>query len=288
MEKVLLGKTGYKIAPVVFGGIINTDESQEDANRYVASAIERGVNYFDVAPTYGNAEERLGAALEPFRKDVYLACKTARRDAAGAKEDLLESMRRLRTDYFDVYQLHSIQLDSDVNAVFSKGGAMETLEWAKKEGIARKLGITAHSEEQALHCLDLYDFNSVLFTMYWVPAVLRGVGDKLAEAAKARNIGLLCMKVLAHRAWREGEIKPDDDRRWYKRAELGSPLALAAMKFCLSKGDALVPPGQYDAFCYMLDHIDEVIANPLSHNDLEFLKEEAEKIKEDELKLIGI
>ena len=133
MEKVLLGKTGYRIAPVVFGGIINTDESQEDANRYVASAIERGVNYFDVAPTYGNAEVRLGAALEPFRKDVYLACKTARRDAAGAKEDLLESQRRLRTDYFDVYQMHGIQTDSDVDAAFSKGGAMETLEWAKKK-----------------------------------------------------------------------------------------------------------------------------------------------------------
>ena len=158
----------------------------------------------------------------------------------------------------------------------------------KKEGIARKLGITVHSEEQALRCLDLYDFDSVLFTMYWVPGVLRGVGDKLAEIAKARNIGLLCMKVLTHRAWREGEIQPADNRRWYRYVELGSPLALAVMKYCLSKGDALVPPGNYKAFCYMLDHIDEAIANPLSQMDLEFLKEEVEKVKEDELQLIGI
>ena len=288
MEKIFLGNTGYAIAPVVFGGIINRTESQADANRFVAHGVERGVNYYDVAPNYGDAEERLGVALEPYRKDAFLACKTARRDAAGAKEDLLTSLRRLRTDYFDVYQIHAVQTDADVDAIFAKNGAMETLQWAKKEGIVRKLGITAHSEEHALRCLDIFDFDTVLFTMYWVPGVLRGIGDKLAAAAKAKNIGLLCMKVLTYRAWRDDEAKPADTRQWYKYVKFGSPLALAVMKYCLSKGDALVPPGNFEAFRYMLDHIDEAVANPLTQNDLDLLYEEANKIKEYELPLIGI
>ena len=283
-----MGKTGYAIAPVVFGGIINTSENQADANRYVAHAVERGVNYYDVAPVYGDAEERLGAALEPYRKNAFLACKTMRRDAEGAKEDLFESLRRLRTDYLDVYQLHAIQRDSDLEVAFAPNGAMETLVWAKKEGIVRKLGITAHSEEHALRCLDLYDFDTVLFTMYWVPGVLRGIGDKLAAVTKARNIGLLCMKVLTHRVWREGEAKPADARQWYKYVEFGSQLALTTLKYCLSKGAALVPPGNFAAFCYMLDNIDEAIANPISERDMAFLRDEAEKIKDYELPLIGI
>jgi len=287
MTKRTLGKTGYEIAPVAFGGIINTDETQADADRYVAYAIERGVNYFDVAPTYGNAEERLGAALKPYRKDVYLACKTVLRDAKGAKEELIASLGRLKTDYFDVYQLHSIRNDDDVEKAFSSGGAMETLRWAKEEGIIRAAGITAHSEDHAIKCLDLFDFDSVLYTMYWAAGALRDNGAKLAAAVKAKNVGLLCMKVLAHRSWRDGERKPGD-KSWYKPMDLGAdgPLALAAMKYCLSREPAaLVPPGMFEYFCHMLDHIDEAIANPLSAADIELLKIEADKLGDDEIKL---
>jgi aryl-alcohol dehydrogenase-like predicted oxidoreductase len=286
MERRKLGKTGFYIAPVVFGGIINTDETQEDANRFVSYTIERGVNYFDVAPSYGNAEERLGAALKPYRKDVFLACKTVERGAKASKDELLSSLKLLHTDYFDVYQLHSIRTKDDVDTAFAKDGVMETVEWAKREGLIRKAGITAHSDEYAMSCIDLYDFDTVLFTLNWALAMLCDYGGKLAETVKARDIGFLCMKVLAHRMWLEGEER-DYRKCWYKPVALGSDLALAAMKHALSKGaDALVPPGNFDAFSYMLAHIDEAIANPLSPDDISLLKAEAEKIKEDALKLI--
>jgi len=287
MDLRRLGKTGYRIAPVAFGGIINTNEAQADADRYVACGVERGVNYFDVAPTYGNAEERLGNALKPHRKNIFLACKTLRRDAAGSKEDLIQSLKLLQTDYLDVYQMHAIKRDADVDKAFASGGAMETLRRAKEEGVVRKLGITAHSEECALRCLELYDFDSVLYTMNWAHGMLRNDGAKLSAACAEKDVGLLCMKVLAYSRWRADETRPDP-RLWYKPVELGSPLALAAMKYCLSRGaHALVPPGNFAAFSYMLDNVEEALANPLSQADVDLLSAEAEKIKGMEIELIN-
>ena len=117
MKKQILGKTGYEIGRVVYGGIVSANlygdtvmpgDGQKDSDRYVSWAVERGVNYFDVAPSYGNAEEMLGNSLLPYRKQVYLACKTGLRDAERAEKELLRSLSRLHTDYFDVYQLHAV------------------------------------------------------------------------------------------------------------------------------------------------------------------------------------
>ena len=83
-------------------------------------AIDRGINYFDVAPSYGNAEEQLGPALRPYRDNVFLACKTGRRDAAGAREEMEQSLRKMQTDHFDLYQLHAITSDEDVAQAFAE------------------------------------------------------------------------------------------------------------------------------------------------------------------------
>ncbi|HEX7556229.1 MAG TPA: aldo/keto reductase, partial [Leptolinea sp.] len=149
----LLGKTGINASAVVFGGIINMDETQAQADRYVAQAIEAGVNYFDVAPTYGNAQERLGPALAPYRKDVYLACKTVERSAEGARTMLEDSLRKLKTDHFDVYQLHALTTDEDLDLAFGPGGAMETVLKAKRDGVIRNIGFSAHNEDVALRAL---------------------------------------------------------------------------------------------------------------------------------------
>ena len=99
------GQTGVKLSIIGFGGIVVDGAEQQHANRVVAEAFEKGVNYFDVSPTYGDAELKLGPALEPYRKKVFLACKTGQRRREGALEELNESLKRLRTDYFDLYQL---------------------------------------------------------------------------------------------------------------------------------------------------------------------------------------
>ena len=100
------GQTGVKLSIIGFGGIVVDGAEQQHANRLVAEAFEKGVNYFDVSPTYGDAELELGPALKPYRKNVFLACKTGQRRREGASEELNESLKRLHTDYLDLYQLH--------------------------------------------------------------------------------------------------------------------------------------------------------------------------------------
>ena len=148
-----LGRTNLRVSAVTFGGIINMDETQAQADNYVARAIDAGVNYFDVAPTYGDAEDRLGPALAPYRKDVFLACKTDQRGAKGAREKLEDSLRKLKTDHFDVYQLHALTTDEDLDRAFGPDGAMEVVLKAKRDGIIRNIGFSAHSEDVALRAL---------------------------------------------------------------------------------------------------------------------------------------
>ena len=145
MEKRGLGKTGESLSMVGFGGVVVMNEEPSFASRVVAQAVERGINYFDVAPTYGNAEERLGPALEPYRKDVFLACKTEKRTAEEASEALHRSLELLRTDHLDLYQLHAVTKMEEVEQILGPGGALETFVKAREQGLVRYLGFSAHS-----------------------------------------------------------------------------------------------------------------------------------------------
>lgn len=274
-----LGKTGLKVSRATFGGIIDMDETPEDAVRYVAYAVEQGVNYFDVAPSYGNAEERLGPALKPYRKAVNLACKTGKRDAAGAREELLNSLKMLQTDHFDVYQLHSMTTEEDVERAFGPGGAMETMEWARREGLVRNIGFSAHSEDIAVKLMDLYDFDSVLFPMNWALGINTGWGDRISERVKRSGAGLLAMKTLILRTWREGEerIYP---KSWCRPIHDDDALAVAAMKYGIYKGaDTLIPPGNINHFRLMLKYIDRVASEPLTDEEWALLRERAAQVK---------
>src|SRR5215831_12243708 len=111
MERRAYGTTGRELSLVGLGGVVFVGMGQEEANALVAEAVDRGVNYFDVAPSYGKdqeTEKRLGPALKPYREQAFLACKTGKRDKAGAAEELRRSLQHLQTDYVDLYQLHAI------------------------------------------------------------------------------------------------------------------------------------------------------------------------------------
>ena len=207
MKYRALGNTGFNVSAVSYGGIVSMEDGQEASNRYVSWAIDQGINYFDVAPTYGDAQEKLGASLKPYRKDVYLACKTAQRLHKDAKIELERSQQLLHTDYFDVYQLHAIASMQDVETAFGPGGVMEMVSTLKQNGIARKVGITAHSEEAAIRCLELYDFDTVLFPFNWFMNMEHGMGSRLLEVAKQKGVGVLCMKAFIERKWNNNEEK---------------------------------------------------------------------------------
>jgi aryl-alcohol dehydrogenase-like predicted oxidoreductase len=281
MQKQRFGRTGLSISPVIFGGIINMYESLENAQYYVDFAVDAGVNYFDVAPTYNDAESRLGPTLKKHRADVYLACKTTKRDAAGAKEELLHSLAVLETGYFDVYQLHAITTQADLDQAFGQGGAFETFLWARKEGLIRNIGFSAHHEGIALEACRLYDFDTVLFPMNWALGLQTGWGDRIAEEVKRTDKGLLCMKTMVSRLWREGEPRVYP-KSWCRPVYDDDRLAIAGMKYGLAKGGAaLVPPGDFEHFLFMLKNIDACLSHPLTEDDLAYLKLESFKVKDE-------
>lgn len=283
MEKRRLGKTGLMVSPVAYGGIISTDDGferafpsgkgQEESDSYVEYAIQHGVNYFDVAPQYGNAQGRLGVSLAPYRKDVYLACKSFYRTADDVDRDLENSLKLLKTEYFDVYQMHALTTLEQVETAFSKGGAMEAILRAKEAGTLRHLGVTCHSEEAALRALELYDFETVLFPVNWALHMKKGFAEKIAQMKREKGIGLLAIKTFIHRGWKDEAEKATFPKAWCKPIDGDEALAVAAMKYALHVGaDTLVPPGDFGQFKFAVEHIDECLKNPLSEADIELLR----------------
>ena len=283
MQKVTLGATGLRVSPVACGGIIEQNESQEAANRFVAEAVARGVNYFDIAPSYGDAMERLGAALQPYRRDVILACKTEKRDGKEAREDLERSLKLMKTDYFDVYQLHAVSTAEDIDHIFGDYGAMAVLQRAKDRGQARFLGITAHSESKVIEALALHDFDTVMFPMNWVMGLERGYGHRVARICRRKNKGFLAIKALAHRQFFEGEERKYP-KGWCKTVYEDERLAVAALKYALSLGvNVLIPPGDFEQFSFVLGHIDECERRPLNDGDLAYLRQNLDAVREHQI-----
>jgi len=154
IPKRTLGRTGEQLSIIAFGGIVVMDESAGNSKNIVAEAVDRGINYFDVAPSYGNAQEMLGPALAPYRKNCFLACKTEGRMKDDSRKQLEESLRLLKTDHVDLYQFHALTKMTDLDRVLGPGGAMETMEAAKKEGKIRYIGFSVHSAETAVAAMD--------------------------------------------------------------------------------------------------------------------------------------
>lgn len=247
LERRALGQTGESLSVVGFGGVVVDGVSTQEASRLVGWAIDQDINYFDVAPTYGNAEDMMGPALEPYRKDVFLACKTQERTRDGALAELDRSLRKLRTDHFDLYQHHAVTKVSDVETILGPGGAMEGFEAARKAGKIRFCGFSAHSVEAALALVDGYDFDSILFPVNFGTWTAGDFGPQVLEKARRKGMGILCLKSLAKGPWPEGSEKRYE-KCWYEPLDRPDDAALA-LRFTLSHPvTAAVPPGDPGLF----------------------------------------
>ena len=278
-----LGNTGYNVSKVVYGGIVSQRDGQANSDRYVAWAVDQGINYFDVAPSYGDAQEKLGNSLVPYRNNVYLACKTQQRMRKEAEAEMLGSLEMLHTDHFDVYQMHGMSTMEDVERAFGPGGVMELMVEMKEKGIARKVGITAHSEDVALRAIELYPFDTVLFPFNWHMYLEHGMGSRLIKVVKEHGMGVLCIKSMIERAWMDGEDRSKYPKSWCKPfdTESQSELLTAAVKFVLSLGvDAIVPPGNFEHFSFGVNHIEDILAHPLTDEDLALLKAHLGNVKD--------
>lgn len=161
----VLGKTGMKASMLGLGGnrLLATPGRLDDARALIHRALELGITYFDTARLYPESEVYLGRALGARRDGVFLATKTHARDARGAAAHLHESLERLRTDHVDLWQLHDLRSQDDVEQVCAPGGALEALRAAQLAGKCRLLGVTGHRAPDVIQqCMARFDFDVIL------------------------------------------------------------------------------------------------------------------------------
>ena len=249
-----LGKTGENLSMIGFGGIVVMDESPDAAANIVAEAVDRGINYFDIAPSYGNAQDRLGPALAPYRKNVFLACKTEGRTRDDSRKQLEESLRLLKTDHVDLYQFHALTKMKELDQVLGPGGAMETMEAAKKEGKIRYIGFSVHSQETALAALDRYNFDTILFPVNWVLFTQADFGPRILKKAQEKQMGILALKAMAKTVWPADEKKNHPEPKcWYQPARFPDEATLGLRWTLGHPITAAIPPGDEKYFRLAMD-----------------------------------
>jgi predicted aldo/keto reductase-like oxidoreductase len=272
-------KAGIDLSVIAFGGIVVCKQEQSAADREVAAAYGRGVNYYDVAPSYfdGEAEIKLGLALRPYRNKVFLAEKTSERSAKGAQAELDRSLQRLHTDHFDLYQFHAVGSMADVDKILAPGGAAETFLKAKKEGKVRFLGFSAHHAPAALRLMDALDLDSVLFPVNFNAWETGGFGPQILAKAKSKGMARMALKALAWGQWPKGLAEADRKypKCWYEPLD-DAKLAGLALRFTLNQDiTAAVPPGDERIFRLALDLVSNL--KPLSDDEHKTLFAEAAK-----------
>jgi aryl-alcohol dehydrogenase-like predicted oxidoreductase len=275
IEKRSLGRTGAMLSMIGFGGIVVMNAKPEDASALVKLAIDSGINYFDVAPTYGDAEVKLGPALEPYRKNVFLACKTTKRTKAESRAELEQSLQHLRTDHVDLYQFHAVTTLEDVKTILGPDGAMETFQEARKEGKIRFIGFSAHSVEAAMALMDRFDFDTILFPVNMNTWYAGNFGPQVLARAQEKKMGILALKAMAKGPWPKGADKTKYPKCWYEPLSTQEDVKMG-LRFTLSHPvTAAVPPGEAELFKLALSLSDRL--QPLKESEIKMIKEKALK-----------
>ena len=219
-----LGETGHESTVMTFGAIALNWVEQEAANQMVEHVLDYGVTHFDVAPMYGDAELKLGPKLRQHREDIFLGCKTQEREYEGARRKLEQSLNRLGVETIDLYQVHGLEYDEELDTITGDGGALEAFRDAKDEGLIDHIGLTSHSRPQLiLDAIDrIDDLESLMFPLN---PVVAGTDDEEHdyEAVLARadeeGIGTLGIKAFADGPWPPTDELPETDRpfaNWYQ------------------------------------------------------------------------
>lgn len=220
MERRRLGATGHESSVLIYGAAALSEVDQDTADASIQEALDAGINHFDVAAGYGDAELRLGPWMSRIRSDVFLATKTEQREREAAWEEINRSLERLDTDSVDLLQLHSVGDVETLDAVTRPGGALDAALQAQQEGLVRYVGITGHTHQAPsthLEALRRHPFATVLTPLnvaLWRIDAYRS--DYLALVAEVRRqgAGLMTIKTVARRNWPEGS--PQSHATWYE------------------------------------------------------------------------
>jgi aryl-alcohol dehydrogenase-like predicted oxidoreductase len=235
-----LGQTGYQVGIFSLGGqaklerTFAADESVEIVNR----AIDLGINYVDSAAAYGKdeswetvrgtSERNIGQVMKHRRSEVFLASKTHERDYDGSMRLLESSLENLQTDHLDLWQLHNIKRQDELDRIFAKDGAIKALEKARSEGMVRHLGVTGHYEPLILaKALQQYDFDTILMVVSAADPNYLSFKDHLLPVALAKGVGIIAMKLASRgRLISEWTPPPLEEQREYMRTSLRGTITM--------------------------------------------------------------
>ena len=256
INKLPFGKSGHLSTRTLFGAAAFYQVSQSQADRAMEVLFEYGVNHIDTAASYGDSEIHLGPWIEKYRSRFFLASKTGERRFKEARESILRSLERLRTDHLDLIQLHAVVEDSEWDAATGPGGALEAAIAARQEGLVRFIGITSHSlHAPAIHLksLERFDFDSVLLPYNYMlmqnPAYAADF-EALLQICARKKVAVQLIKTLQRRPWSSTE---HFSSTWYEPFNDSEAIDLA-VRFGLGRaGTFLSTPGDVELLPKVLD-----------------------------------
>jgi aryl-alcohol dehydrogenase-like predicted oxidoreductase len=226
VEQRRLGRLGHQSSVLIYGAAALSEVDQDTADTSIQLALDAGINHFDVAASYGDAELRLGPWMPTIRDRIFLATKTGLRDRDAAWAQINHSLERLQTDHVDLIQVHAVGDLAELDLVTRPGGSLEAVARARDEGLATWVGITGHGHQAPathLEALARFPFATVLTPLNFVlgqdPAYLAAYQALVAEV-QAQDVGLMIIKTVSRRNWPEPVehgystwYEPFDDQR---------------------------------------------------------------------------
>jgi len=272
MEKRRFGRTGHESTVAIFGAAAFFEISQDKADEVMEYVLSTEINHIDVAPSYGDAEIRLGPWLANNRERFFLGCKTQERTKAAAAKELRRSIEKLQVDRFDLFQLHAVTNMEELDQVTATGGALEAIIEAKEEGLLDYIGITGHGLEAPkvfLEAIDRFDFDSILFPINFIlyeNSEYRDDAQALLQACKQRDIGSMVIKHIAKSPWGDDEkthttwYRPFAEKNWIQKC----------VDFVLSQPiSGVCTPGDITLLPLVVDACQNFqLMNPVNQNEL--------------------
>jgi predicted aldo/keto reductase-like oxidoreductase len=273
MQKRRLGEIGYMATIAALGSLAVgwRGLSKSDIERTMKLVIDHGVNYFDVAPSYEDAEVNIAPWVKEYRSSIFVADKTTQRKKEGAWQELNVSLERTGAEYFDLYQFHAVNSMKDLDLIMGDGGAIEAFEEAKEKGLIKHIGITGHADANVLaEALKRYPFDSVLLPVNFVIYFhLNDRSDfrKVLNLAMEKDVGVIAIKSIAKTRWASPDhryrpwYEPFDDQETINKAFRFTLSQVGVTTYAMASDHRLVPKIIYAAENFNIigpDELDEL------------------------------
>jgi predicted aldo/keto reductase-like oxidoreductase len=198
IPKRKLGKTGAAVTILGLGGegVLRTQGYEKQAYALINRAIDLGINYFESARAYADSETYYGLALKERKKEIFLNSKSHARDKKGALQHLHETLRNMQTDYLDLWQIHDVRTEEDMQEIFGSQGALAAFVEARDKGLVRFIGITGHHDPEILkQCMEKFNFDTVLLPINPAEPHYQSFIETVLPLARKKKMGIIAMKV---------------------------------------------------------------------------------------------